>query len=187
MAHSVLPCEELLPPHTLLQRRLLSPLLGISLKMYQAPRWEQHTCVCLISSPLARWYNGIRFHLFQRKSQIRPHFCICNLRVKWCYICCIHRNPMETLAATVAFSIQLVPKKLFISSNLHAAPWFLHTAAVACASHFTSRCTDTKEGGRVWRRLIGALTIPPYQLPPSCGRQRVGVAASLSADSLPRG
>lgn len=28
----------------------------------------------------------------------------------------------------------------------------------------------------VWHRLIGALT---HQLPPSCGRQRVGVAASL--------
>lgn len=64
MACSVWPCAEPLPPHTLLQRRLISPLLGISLKMYQAAWWEQHTCVCLISSPLTRWYNGERFHLF---------------------------------------------------------------------------------------------------------------------------
>lgn len=157
-------------------------IAGHLIKNASGSTWEWHTCVCLISSPLARWYNGIWFHLFQRKSQIRLHFetfCIVNLRVKWSYICCIHRNPVENIAATVAFSIQLVRQKLFVGSSLHTAPWFLHTAAVVCAWHFTSRCTDSKEGGRVWRRLIEALTIPPYQLPPSCGRQRAGVAASL--------
>lgn len=93
----------------------------------------------------------------------------------------MHRNPVENIAATLASSIQLVPQKLFIGSSLQAAPRFLRTAKVACARHFTSRCPDIKEGGLVWRRLIGALTIPPYQLPPSCGRQRVGVAASLQS------
>lgn len=168
--------------HTLLQRRRLSPALGISLKMYHAPRWEQHTCVCLISSPLARWYNGLRFHLFQRRSQTRLHFepfGVFTLRLKWCRVRCVCRNPVENTAATVASSIQLVPQKLFIGSTLHAAPWFLPTATAVCGRHFTSRCPDIREGGWVWRRLIGALTIPPYQLPPSCGRQRVGVAASL--------
>lgn len=85
--------------HTSLQRRLLSPSLGISLKMYQAPRWEQHTCVCLISSALARWYNGIRFHLFQRKSQIRLHFEPCY------YICCIRRNPTEKSGCNCSCSL----------------------------------------------------------------------------------
>lgn len=68
----------------------------------------------------------------------------------------------------------------------------LHAAAPAVVTHggrsrlrvtlHVKVCRSKIEGGRggrFGRELIGALPVPPWQLPPSCGRQRVGVAVSL--------
>lgn len=101
MAHSRSPCKELQPPPTPFQDKYTAEIAGSRLKMSQAPPWQQHTCVCLISPRLARRSNGIWYHQFKGESP--P-----NVLFQWILFFFFVSYDSESLSFTASLASDLV-------------------------------------------------------------------------------
>lgn len=131
MAVSALPSED--PPPRLHFTAEEAPLTiaGHLIKNVSGSRREQHTCVCLISSPPARWCNGEGF------------------KEAPCSVFAL--SPFSLLIFAVYARVWLQRLQTEPLGQRHCFP---HAAAVVGGAD-TSRCGDVKEGGPVWSRLIG--------------------------------